>query len=113
MTIPVEHPDACAGQRMPEATALGPQRFVKRLTESGFTVWRAETLAEAYAPLHSTDLATQKDLAGIEAGVLEWLMDALVAQGGLIVTLVKLLQASGRRSWRRSSGCGCTKTGIA
>ena len=148
---------------MTEAIAFDTHRFVKRLTESGFTERQAETLAEEHVALLNANLATKADIAGIgarvealrqetradiarveagvetlrqetkadiarvEAGVetlrqetkadietlrqetkadiarvgarietakadlLKWLFGALIAQGGLIVALVKLL----------------------
>ena len=105
---------------MTEAIAFDTHRFVKRLTESGFTEKQAETLAEEHVALLNTNLATKADVARIEAGMdalrqetkadieslrqetkaaiaavkvdlLKWLFGALIAQGGLIVALVKLL----------------------
>ena len=119
---------------MTEAIAFDTHRFVKRLTESGFTEKQAETLAEEHVALLNANLATKADIAGIgarvealrqetradiarvEAGVetlrqetkadiarvgarietakadlLKWLFGALIAQGGPIVALVKLL----------------------
>ena len=101
---------------MTEAVAFDTHRFVKRLTESGFTVRQAETLAEEHVALLNANLATKADLARIEAGMealrqetkaeiarvgerieavksdlLKWMFGALIAQGGLIVALVKLL----------------------
>ena len=94
---------------MTEAIAFDTHRFVKRLTESGFTEKQAETLAEEHVALLNTNLATKADIARIEAGMdvlrqetraaieavkvdlLKWLFGALIAQGGLIVALVKLL----------------------
>ena len=101
---------------MSEAIAFDTHRFVKRLTESGFTEKQAETLAEEHVALLNANLATKADvevaradIARVEAGVetlrqetkaaietvkvdlLKWLFGALIAQGGLIVALVKLL----------------------
>ena len=101
---------------MTEAIAFDTHRFVKRLTESGFTEKQAETLAEEHVALLNANLATKADIARVEAGVealrqetkadiakveaqigavkadlLKWLFGALIAQGGLIVALVKLL----------------------
>ncbi len=105
---------------MTEAIAFDTHRFVKRLTESGFTEKQAETLAEEHVALLNTNLATKADIARVEAGMdalrqetradiealrqetraaieavkvdlLKWLFGALIAQGGLIVALVKLL----------------------
>ena len=112
---------------MTEAIAFDTHRFVKRLTESGFTVRQAETLAEEHVALLNANLATKADMARIEADMealrqetkagmealrqetkaeiarvgarieavksdlLKWMFGALIAQGGLIVALVKLL----------------------
>ena len=94
---------------MSEAIAFDTHRFVKRLTESGFTEKQAETLAEEHVDLLNANLATKADVANVEASVealrqetraaieavkvdlLKWLFGALIAQGGLIVALVKLL----------------------
>ena len=101
---------------MAEAIAFDKHRFVKRLTESGFTEKQAETLAEEHVALLNANLATKADIAAVKgdiarvvagmdalrqetrasieavkADLLKWLFGALIAQGGLIVTLVKLL----------------------
>ncbi len=138
---------------MAEAIAFDTHRFVKRLTESGFTEKQAETLAEEHVALLNSNLATKADvealrqetktgietlrqetragiealrqetktgietlrqetkadIARVEAGIetlrqetragieavkadlVKWLFGALIAQGGLIVALVKLL----------------------
>ena len=127
---------------MAEAIAFDTHRFVKRLTESGFTEKQAETLAEEHVALLNANLATKADIAKVEAGIealrqetragmdvlrqetkadiealrqetragieavrhetsaaieavkaelVKWLFGALIAQGGLIVALVKLL----------------------
>ncbi len=87
---------------MTEAIAFDTHRFVKRLTESGFTEKQAETLAEEHVTLLNSNLATKADIAALEAAtkanitalkaeLLKWMFGALIAQGGLIVALVKLL----------------------
>ena len=123
---------------MSEAIAFDTHRFVKRLTESGFTERQAETLAEEHVNLLNTNLATKIDIEAVKADIeavkadiealrletkadiealrlgtkadiealrlgtkadieaakadlLKWLFGALIAQGGLIVALVKLL----------------------
>ena len=105
---------------MTGAIAFDTHRFVKRLTDSGFTERQAETLAEEHVALLNGNLATKTDLANVEAGLkaeiarvegglkaeiarvegsiaavkadlLKWLFGAMIAQGGLIVALVKLL----------------------
>jgi len=83
---------------MAEAIIFDSHRFVKRLTESGFTERQAETLAEEHVALLNANLATKADIAEVKAYIeavkvdlLKWLFGALIAQGGLIVALVKLL----------------------
>ena len=120
---------------MSEAIAFDTHRFVKHLTENGFTEQQAEVLADEQVHLLNTNLATQADVAAIQreivgvkrdievlrqetktsiAGVqrdiealrlgtkadmaevksdlLKWMMGALIAQGGVVVALLKLLQ---------------------
>ena len=92
-----------------DAIAFDSHRFVKRLTECGFTERQAETLAEEHVALLTGNLATKADIALIQADIakvkadlqaeiatvkadlLKWVFGALIAQGGLIVALVKLL----------------------
>ena len=87
---------------MTEAIAFDTHRFVKRLTENGFTERQAETLADEHVALLNANLATKADLASVQAALqrdieavkadlLKWLFGAMIAQGGLIVALVKLL----------------------
>ena len=83
---------AAYARPMPEdAIAFDTHRFVKRLTESGFTERQAETLAEEHVALLNANLAAKADLAAVKADLLKWLIGALIAQGCLIVALVKLL----------------------
>ena len=101
---------------MTEAIAFDTHRFVKRLTECGFTERQAETLAEEHVALLNANLATKADVESVKADIetlrqetkvdiarvearietakadtLKWMIGAMVAQGGLIVALVKLL----------------------
>lgn len=112
---------------MSEAIAFDTHRFVKHLTENGFTEQQAEVLADEQVQLLGTNLATQADIATIQrdiAGVqreieglrqetkaeieglrqetkasiaevksdlIKWMPRALIAQGGVIVALLKLL----------------------
>lgn len=145
----VERPRRFYDRGMSKAIAFDTHRFVKRLTESGFTEKQAETLAEEQIALLNSNLATKTDIAEIKASIealreemksniakveagtealrqetgasvealrqetaagiealrletkaaieavkadlLKWLFGALIAQGGLIVALVKLL----------------------
>lgn len=121
-----------------EAIAFDTHRFVKHLTQVGFTLGQAEALAEEQVNLINSNLATKADMAAVEADIaaveaalktdiaaveaalkadiaaveatlktdiatikadtaalkvdlLKWMFGALIAQGGLIVALVKLL----------------------
>ena len=87
---------------MSEAIAFDTHRFVKRLTDCGFTEQQAETLADEQIALLNGNLATKADIealrhetkVAIEASksdLMKWLVGLLIAQGGLIVALVKLL----------------------
>ena len=98
---------------MSEAIAFDTHRFVKRLTASGFTEQQAEALASEQVNLLNSNLATKADIESlrqetkasieslrqetkasiesVKADLLKWMFGALIAQGGLIVALVKLL----------------------
>lgn len=105
---------------MSEALAFDTHRFVKHLTENGFTEKQAEALAIEQIKLLDGNLATKADIALIQRNIealrqetgtsiealrqetraniealksdlLKWLFGALIAQSGLIVALVKLL----------------------
>lgn len=87
---------------MSDAIAFDTYKFVKHLTEKGFTEEQAEALAIEQVNLLNGNLATKTDIealrqetrANMEAlkvDLLKWIFGALIAQGGLIVALVKLL----------------------
>ena len=83
---------------MSEAIAFDTHRFVKRLIENGFTEQQAEVLADEQVHLLNSNLATQADVAAIQrdiaevkADLLKWMVGALIAQGGVIVALLRLL----------------------
>ena len=127
---------------MAEAVAFDTHRFVKHLTQEGFTLGQAEALAEEQVNLINSNLATKADITGVtentanveatlkadiarveaalkadiarveaalkadiatveatlkadmaalKVDLLKWMFGALIAQGGLIVALVKLL----------------------
>ncbi len=59
---------------------------------------QAEVLADEQVHLLNSNLATQADVAAIQrdiaevkADLLKWMVGALIAQGGVIVALLKLL----------------------
>ena len=87
---------------MSDAIAFDTHKFVKHLTEKGFTEEQAEALANEQVNLLNGNLATKTDIealrqetrANMEAlkvDLLKWIFGALIAQGGLIVALIKLL----------------------
>lgn len=87
---------------MTEAIAFDTHRYVKRLTDCGFTEQQAETLADEQIALLNGNLATKADIEAlrqetratiesVKSDLLKWLFGALIAQGGVIVALVKLL----------------------
>lgn len=98
---------------MTEAIAFDTHRFVKNLTESGFTEQQAEALAKEQVQLLNSNLATKVDIQAIKADVgvvkanlevfkaeleakiqaskvdlLKWMVTAMIAQGTLIVALI-------------------------
>ncbi len=82
---------------MNEAIAFDTHRFVKHLTAGGFTEKQAEILAEEQVNLINSNLATKADIAAlksdleaVKADLLKWMLGAMIAQGGLIVALVRL-----------------------
>lgn len=87
---------------MSGAIAFDTHRFVKRLTETGFTEAQAEALADEQVNLLNSNLATKQDILALKADLerrmaedkadlLKWMIGALIAQGGVIVALIKLL----------------------
>ena len=108
---------------MNEAIAFDTHRFVKRLTENGFTEVQAEVLADEQITLLNDNLATRQhivavqkeitdirkeivdmrkdievlrqetraDIERLKSDLLKWMFGALIAQGGLVVALIKLL----------------------
>ena len=116
---------------MSEAIAFDTHRFIKNLTDHGFTEEQAEVLANEHVNLLNSNLATKTDIealrqatktdiealqqatktdialiqrdievlrketkadiANLKADLLKWMFGALIAQGGVIVTLVVAL----------------------
>ncbi|MCY4154486.1 MAG: DUF1640 domain-containing protein [Gammaproteobacteria bacterium] len=95
---------------MSEAIAFDTHRFVKRLTQTGFTETQAEALADEQVRLLNTNLATKENLlqlegrlrermvklkgdmewqmAELKADLLKWMIGAMIAQTGVIVGLI-------------------------
>ena len=87
---------------MAGALAFDTHRFVKRLVEHGFTQEQAEVLSEEQVQLLNSNLVTKTDfeiglknletsIKDLEIRLIKWMITGFVAQGGLIVALVKLL----------------------
>ena len=73
---------------MSEAIAFDTHRFVKRLTDTGFTEAQAEVLADEQVRLLNDNLATKQHLAELKGELLKWMIGAMIAQTGVIVGLV-------------------------
>lgn len=69
--------------------------LVKRLEEAGFTERQAEVLARELFELILKTLVTKEHLdfrlAELRADIIKWAAGLLIAQGAVIVALVKLL----------------------
>lgn len=74
-----------------DAIAFDTYKFVKHLTEKGFTEKQAKALAVEQINLLNSNLATKADIEALRADLLKWMFGALIAQGGLIVALSRLL----------------------
>ncbi len=89
-----------------KAIQFDTHKFVKHLTEVGFTEQQAEVLASEQVNLLNSNLATKTDieqlrkdtktdielgLANLKADLLKWMISAMIAQGGLIVGLIAYL----------------------
>ena len=92
-----------------DAIQFDTHKFVKHLTENGFTERQAEALAEEQVNLLNSNLATKADIlalkadieklrqetkadmANLRAELVKWVYGAMIAQVILIVALVKLL----------------------
>ena len=98
-----------------EAIQFDTHKFVKHLTENGFTEQQAEVLAEEQVNLLNTNLATKADIESlrlatkadiadvkadiekVKADLLKWMFGMMLAGIGivvsLVVTLIKLLES--------------------
>lgn len=115
---------------MSEAIAFDTHRFVKNLTDHGFTEEQAEVLANEQVNLLNSNLSTKTDvaliqqdievlrqatktdialiqrdievlrketkadIANLKSDLLKWMFGALIAQGGVTVTLIVALSRS-------------------
>ena len=74
------------------SSAAAMARIIRRALRRGK---QAEALAQEQVNLIKRKLATKADLAGRVSNrkveLLKWMFGALIAQGGLIATLIKLL----------------------
>ena len=75
---------------MSEAIAFDTHRYVKRLTECGFTEKQAETLADEHIALLNANLATKADLEAPKAELIKWMFGGIGAMTGLFAAIVKL-----------------------
>ena len=69
--------------------------LVKRLEEAGFTERQAEILARELFDVLFKGLVTREyldfRLAELRADIVKWVAGLLIAQGGIIIALIKLL----------------------
>ncbi len=85
---------------MSEAMAFDTRRYVKRLTESGFTEEQAEALADGQVALLNGNFVTKAEIADVRTGIaavkadiFKWMIGlAFFAQAGVVVALIKLLE---------------------
>ncbi len=67
---------------------------LRQETKAGMEALRQETkadIAEVKAGMEALRQETRASIEAVKADLLKWLFGALIAQGGLIVALVKLL----------------------
>ena len=83
---------------MNQAVQFDTHKFIKHLTENGFTEQQAEALAEEQVSLLNSNLASKADILALKTDIeavrsdlLKWMFGGLIAQGSLVVALVKFL----------------------
>ena len=83
---------------MNRAVQFDTHKFIKHLTENGFTEQQAEALAEEQVSLLNSNLASKADILALKTDIeavrsdlLKWMFGGLIAQGSLVVALVKFL----------------------
>ena len=89
---------------MGEAIYFDTHKFVKRMIETGMSEATAEALADEQSRLIQGELTTKTDLQQTEAklrleiekvksDIVRWMAGLLIAQGGVIVAMLRLLPA--------------------
>jgi len=93
---------------MSEAIAFDTHRFVKRLTDCGFTEQQAETLADEHVALLNANLATKADVARIEERIakVEAGMDAFRQEIGAGMDAFRQEIGAGMDAFRQEIGAG-------
>ena len=117
--------------RMNQAIQFDTHKFIKHLTENGFTERQAEVLAEEQVNLLNSNLATKADIeslrlatktdieklrqkiktdmANLRAKLVKWVYGAMIAQ---VILIVALLSCCRRFDWRFLMNEGCWVGGI-
>ena len=80
---------------MSDSVILDTHEFIKGAIDAGIEPQAAEYLARQASQVLKTNLVTKEDLrteiVAAKFDLLKWIIMALIAQGGLVVALVKLL----------------------
>jgi hypothetical protein len=66
-------------------------KFVKTLKSSGLSEEQAEAIANAVKDAQETQLVTKLDLVELKMELIKWVIALLLAQAGLIIAALKLL----------------------
>jgi len=70
-------------------------KFVKRLKAAGFAEDQAEALSDAQkeslTEILDTIVRLEKEIVSVKSDIIKWVAVMLVAQAGVVATLVKLL----------------------
>ncbi len=75
---------------MSEAIVFDTHKFIKHLTENGFTEQQAEALPDEQVNLLNSNLATKADIEAVKADLLKWIFGLVLSLGGLMVGLFAL-----------------------
>lgn len=79
---------------MNRAVQFDTHKFIKHLTENGFTEQQAEeqvSLLNSNLATKADILALKTDIEAVRSDLLKWMFGGLIAQGSLVVALVKFL----------------------